>query len=223
MPGWAVGIWRSPAALAAAGVNLLPLFGVLALGWGISLVVVLYWLENLVVGAVNVFKMAATGAAKGPGGLASLILFVPFFIIHYGGFCFVHGLFVVMLFGGALSPEMAAAPDIGGIVRHAMTLAPALGAVLAAIAAWRLWSFWWFFLRRGDFRAGDPGTQMIAPYGRIVLLHFAIFAGAFGAMWAGDPMWGVALLVLGKALFDAWLEWRTEQGPPTQTAPQPVE
>ena len=72
--------------------NLLPLGGVLFLDWDIGALVVLYWSENLVLGFYNILKMVAV---KG------LFATFPslFFLIHYGGFCAVHGLIIIgMLF-----------------------------------------------------------------------------------------------------------------------------
>src|SRR4051812_39197593 len=37
--------------------NALPLFGVLFLGWDAFSIVLLYWTENVVIGAINVLKM----------------------------------------------------------------------------------------------------------------------------------------------------------------------
>ena len=44
-------------AIALVGANLLPLLGVLFLGWSTFAIVALYWAENLVVGAINVLKI----------------------------------------------------------------------------------------------------------------------------------------------------------------------
>ena len=54
-------------------VNLIPLFGVLFLGWGLFPIMVLYWLENGIVGFFNLPKIAlasAPVAGPGTGGLA---------------------------------------------------------------------------------------------------------------------------------------------------------
>jgi Family of unknown function (DUF6498) len=54
-------------------VNLIPLFGVLFLGWGLFAIMVLYWLENGIVGLFDLPKIAlasAPVAGPRPGGLA---------------------------------------------------------------------------------------------------------------------------------------------------------
>ena len=44
-------------------------------------------------------------------------------------------------------------------------------------------------------------AEMFAPYGRIILLHFAIFAGAGALFLLGEPMIGVRGLIALRALF----------------------
>ncbi len=74
--------------------NLLPLIGVLWFDWDVGSIVVLYWAENLIVGAYTVLRMLTTG------GVHALFQ-IAFFCLHYGGFCAIHGLFVLKLTGFA--------------------------------------------------------------------------------------------------------------------------
>ena len=85
-------------------VNFIPLFGVLFLGWGLFPIMVLYWLENGIVGLLNLPKIALARApvgglpvALGMFGRGTLMVFFAF---HYGLFWAIHGLFVFLLFGG---------------------------------------------------------------------------------------------------------------------------
>ena len=78
------GVGSSPVALAILiAVNALPLVGVLLWGWNLWSILVLYWLENGIVGLLNVGKIAL---AQGWGGAAAAakIVLVPFFLFHYG-------------------------------------------------------------------------------------------------------------------------------------------
>ena len=97
-------------ALLLVVVNLVPLIGVAFWGWSLMLILVLYWIESGIVGAFNVLKMAAAqGTEIGlpgsrvairvsgmAGGLARGAL-IGFFIVHYGMFWLVHGVFVLTL------------------------------------------------------------------------------------------------------------------------------
>ena len=116
-------------AWALIAANLVPLFGVLFLGWDTFSIVVLYWFENVIIGVINVLKMLTCNpdpsqidwsqlpnaerrdlaklestltGAKGKVQLANhgmKLFLIPFFIFHYGLFCLVHGVFVFVLFG----------------------------------------------------------------------------------------------------------------------------
>lgn len=90
--------WYSPSSLVLIGVNLIPLYGVLKLGWPVFPILLLFWLENVVIGILNALRMLLAD----PRDLvlwASKVFMVPFFCIHYGMFTAIHGLFVVRLFG----------------------------------------------------------------------------------------------------------------------------
>jgi hypothetical protein len=101
--------WLSAAVLVA--VNAIPLIGVALWDWSLMMILVLYWVESGIVGVVNVFKIAR---ASGPVNLAAggtRITFrvngvasgmargaiIGFFILHYGIFWLVHGVFVFLL------------------------------------------------------------------------------------------------------------------------------
>jgi len=47
----------TPAILALIVMNMIPLVGVLKFGWDAGTIVFLYWLENVVIGLLNIPKM----------------------------------------------------------------------------------------------------------------------------------------------------------------------
>ena len=71
-------------------------------------------------------------------------------------------------------------------------------------------SFWWNFLRGGEYRRTTAGALMFAPYGRLVVLHITIIFGAFAVMLTGAPAAAVAVLVAIKTAIDL--------GPPPRRA-----
>lgn len=119
-------VYRTNSSTAAAVTlvlaNLVPLAGVLFFGWNVWTIVIVYWLENGVVGIVNVFKirraagpyelgntrMTLNGRPVDASSTAGLL---SFFALHYGLFWVVHGVFVLTL------PIFAAmgsdGPDLG--------------------------------------------------------------------------------------------------------------
>jgi hypothetical protein len=77
--------------------NLVPIIGVLFFEWQLFPLILIYWLENVVIGIFNAFKMLT---CSGSESFSQRIFMTMFFSVHYGMFCFGHGTFVVDLFGG---------------------------------------------------------------------------------------------------------------------------
>lgn len=170
----------SSVALVAA--NLLPLVGVLSWGWDAGRVVTLYWFENVVIGALQVLKLAL---ARPPRKLA----LIPFFVLHYGLFTFVHGVFLVTLFQGATT------------FGHGV-LADGAGWVALALVASHVLSFAVNYVGGGEYRRRTPEQLMAEPYGRVVVLHVAILFGGFAVHALDSPVPLLAILVVGKTLLD---------------------
>ncbi len=203
---------RRRASLAALVlVNLLPLVGVLFLDWDVAALMILYWSENLVIGFYTLAKLLVkspfAGWFKG-----------MFFLIHYGGFCGVHGMFIVLMlldedfspFSSDPWPLFLAFPQIlFNVTAHVLTHAPPQW--LAAFAALFLShgiSFFANFLYGPERDELDTGQIMSAPYARIVVLHLAVLFGGFGVMALGQPLFMLVILVLLKLGVDISLHMR---------------
>jgi hypothetical protein len=183
--------------------NMLPLLGVLFFGWSVFPVMALFWLENVIIGAWNVPRMA-TQLLRGQWGALFLI---PFFTVHYGLFCAIHGLFVMGIFGhdqpipgGKIEASPLAAFTLMGRLIEAD---PALWWAAAGMIASHGVSFLVNFLGSGEWKRVDAGTLMFAPYRRVVVLHFTILAGAGAIGLLGAPVWGLVVLVIIKTVVDA--------------------
>lgn len=194
-------------ALAALVVaNLVPLAGVVALGWGVYDVMLLYWLENGVVGVFTLARMATAGRAP----LATLVV-GPFFALHYGLFWLVHGVFVVSLFGpeGPFTGSGPAGPTGGpglGLslpIAGEVPLVPGVGWALAALVLSHGVSFVQHWLLGGERVGVDPGAIMPRPYGRVVVLHLTLIAGGFLVLALGAPVLALVLMVALKIGVDA--------------------
>ena len=77
--------------------NLVPLIGVVFLGWDAAAIVLLYWIENLIIGLFNVFRMILV-KVESPSKQFQKLFMIPFFCVHFGGFCAVHGFFLLTFF-----------------------------------------------------------------------------------------------------------------------------
>ena len=178
--------------------NLVPLAGVLFWGWDVFPLLVLFWMENVVIGVLNALKMLLADPAD-PALWAGKLFMVPFFCVHYGMFTAVHGLFVFARFGGkkydaqgldVTEPALAVARDYG------------LWLPLGVLVASHAFSFVWNYLYRGELRRVSLAELMARPYGRVVVLHVAILVGGFGAMMLGSPLWALLLLLALKIGLD---------------------
>ncbi|HEY8199178.1 MAG TPA: DUF6498-containing protein [Candidatus Limnocylindrales bacterium] len=177
--------------------NLIPLVGVLMLGWQVGVVLGLYWLENGIVGAINCVKMAMA-QGDGPAGRNLKLTQIPFFVIHYGLFWFVHGVFV-----GVIATIGTDAAIGGGFGLAAVETDPlAILVAVVGLATGHLVSFWVNFVGKGEYRTVTVTRQMAAPYGRMVVLHMAIVFGGFLIALLGSPEGPIIVLVLGKTVLD---------------------
>ena len=77
--------------------NAIPVFGVLFAGWDAFNIVLLYWAENIAVGFYNILKMAFV-KMKDPKELMGKLFAISFFVLHFGGFTGIHGVFVLTMF-----------------------------------------------------------------------------------------------------------------------------
>jgi len=190
-------------ALALVAANLVPLYGVLALGWKVAPILVFYWTENLVIGFFNVLKMArAQGAVNAPNmtfndrpvtqdSRKGLIFF---FVVHYGGFTLGHGVFVIALF----HPEL-------------QSLFGEVGLALLVLFTSHGISYRRNFIRSGEYLRASFAKLFWQPYARVAVMHITILAGGALAQKMGSPLGALLVLVVLKTLIDLgghWLEHR---------------
>lgn len=185
----------STAALLVA--NATPLFGVLVLHWQVFPLLLLYWLENVAVGFFNVLRMATADPAD-PGSWIGKFFMIPFFCVHYGMFCFVHGIFVFALFGES---------KFGAPFEVLQNVLPAiqrtgLGFAVLSLASSHAVSFFVNYIHGGEYRRASLGQLMAQPYSRIMVLHFTILGGGFAMMALKSPVYGLLMLVAIKTGVD---------------------
>ncbi|MEZ5997957.1 MAG: DUF6498-containing protein, partial [Hyphomonas sp.] len=124
---------------------------------------------------------------------------VPFFCVHYGMFCFGHGVFLQ-----AMSGDDTGDPFGGGLVsliHWALGTAPHMIWFVTAIAAVNAIFYVADYIAKGEFRTASIMAEMFAPYGRIVTLHVAIILGAGLMLALGQPLLGVLILIFLRVVF----------------------
>jgi hypothetical protein len=192
--------------------NLLPVFGVLQLGWDVGSIVVLYWAENLIIGVYTVLRLLVAGKARA--------LFPSlFFCLHYGGFCAVHGFFVLKLTGFTGAPEalqtswpfpLLLVEKFLGLSRQVLAATPPefLRACLALVISHGA-SFLLLFIGQQEYRNKTANKLMLAPYKRIAVLHIAVITGGFLIQQLGSPIGLLLALVALKIAMDVQLHRRS--------------
>jgi hypothetical protein len=208
--------WRRPSVLALIAANVFPLIGVFLFGWEVFPLLLLFWCENVIVGVFNALKMLFSSPDNAMGWAAKLFV-IPFFCFHYGMFTFIHGVFVVGLFGGYFR---AGSPFPGPDVLLCLVQKNHLTWAVVGLFASHAVSFVHNYLGHGEYRRADFKTLMAQPYGRIVVLHLTILGGGFLMMALKSPAIGLALLVVLKIILDlrAHLRERAKFAPTTTPA-----
>lgn len=204
------------ALVALVAANLAPLLGVLLWDWRVFDLVLLFWAENVVIGVVNVLRMLCARPAT-PIHLGQRLSRIAFFCVHYGLFTFVHGMFVLTLFGSPVPGEPMPPWDALGRLQTSLLLP------FAALAVSHGVSFVTNYLGRGEYRRIDLTQLFTQPYSRVIVLHLVVLVGGALVFFLGAPLWGLVLLVGLKTSLDLRAhraEHRRLAGPPT-AAPGP--
>ncbi|MFT4767155.1 MAG: hypothetical protein ACI8RN_000280 [Glaciecola sp.] len=192
-------------------VNLLPLLGVLFFDWDVGALIILYWSENLVLGAYNILKMASVG------GLTAVFPSL-FFLLHYGAFCAVHGFFILSLLFD-VPPAFGDDPPwplflvflqmLLDVIEQVFALAPTEWFIaFVGLLISHGYSFVSNFLIGDERASATVNGLMAAPYKRIVILHVTIIAGGFAIMSLGQPLFLLIVLVGLKTSIDIGLHVR---------------
>lgn len=178
--------------------NLIPVFGVAFLGWDGAQILILYWFENIIVGALTLPRIlsargkavaSSNGPDAGPVGLGC------FFMFHYGMFCLGHGLFAFILAGDMVSTGGRGAT--AGVWERTFGQPDFWWTVLAVAVLHLVLHIrdWWL---AGVWRTAHPMTEMFRPYGRIFVLHLTVLGGAWLMNALNAPAFAVLLLCFGK-------------------------
>jgi len=182
------------AILALVAANLVPLLGVLIYGWDVAVIVLLYWTENVIVGLYNILKIAFV-KVESPILHAGKLLAIPFFCVHYGGFCAGHVFFIIAFFMSS---------DTGPLFpRDFWSGLPAgMGWSVAFLFVSHGISFVQNYIGKKEYASLSIGGLFAQPYKRVVILHVAIIFGGGAIMFLGSPVPLLCILVLLKVCLD---------------------
>ena len=206
--------FKFPSAIILLIVNLIPILGILYLGWNSYDILLLYWLESIVIGIFNFFRILK---AQGPSAVdnkdtakivmrntsnqeivyttkinlntrQSPIFFAFFFFFHYGMFTFVHGAFLFSFIGNKTSFVLNG--DYWGLVAFFIALMISHG-----------FSYFYNYIGKKEYESCAPGVQMFSPYSRVMIMHFTVLVGAYFANHY-LPLYYFIIFILLKIFFD---------------------
>lgn len=183
--------WTSPSAISLIIANLIPLGGVIFLGWNLGEIMLLFWAESAIVGFYNIIKLIIVGQL-------AAIFTVPFFIGHYGGFMSVHFMFVYYMFIHSGQGSESAA-GIYAVLSNLFE--PLLPALLLLFISHGI-SLWTNFIGNKEYAGRQTSQQMQEPYMRIFIMQATIIFGGWMVMLLGSPLPALMLLIALKIVFD---------------------
>jgi ABC-type transport system involved in multi-copper enzyme maturation permease subunit len=179
----------------------------------------LFWVENVIIGIFNVLKMLIAEPSDRLTWAAKMAA-IPFFCFHYGMFTFVHGLFLMVLFGGFFDTE-----DFPGwnAFTGVITENQLYWAILILFLS-HLVSYVFNYIIKGEYKKSTLNNLMSQPYKRIVILHITILLCGFLVMTLGIPVIGLVILLVLKNYFDIRAHVRqhtgySRDGQETETSP----
>lgn len=191
-------------------VNLIPLYGVWFEGWSASQVFLVYCLETVIIGLVNVIKMACVTIFvrskdvwenNGSSSMQSGWFFIFFFILHYGFFVFIQTqiFFAVsgLLPAGSLLIKYSKIPALLGTN----------GKLLLAIfiAYYTLQNAFGFF-GKGIYKTISMGRLMFEPYMRIFVQQFVVILGSMFLTFGAGKIF-ILIMVTVKIFFEVYVNF----------------
>lgn len=186
-------------------VNLIPLYGVWFEGWNASQMFLVYCLETIIIGIVNVLKMACVTffvrkKDTWQNGSSSTMLsgwfFIFFFIMHYGFFVFVQTqiFFSVsgLVPGGSFLTSYSKIPALLGDNGKLM--------LLIFIAYYTFQNVFDFFLS-GNYKTISLGRLMFEPYIRIFVQQFVVIIGSMFLSFGAGKIF-ILIFIIIKIFFE---------------------
>lgn len=197
--------------------NLIPLIGVVFFQWDSALVLALFWIENLIIGAFNVLRMwGVSVVAKNISGLFSS----AFFLVHYGLFCAVHGMLLTDLldypkvnvgdyFTQTSTGFLGIFQDGAAVFLSFVDMfSPTILIGIAGLVLSHFSSFIENFILRGEIFKLKARQLMAEPYSHIIVMHAGLIVGAIVLQKLHSPVWLLATIILLKLMADFALHKR---------------
>ena len=204
-------------------VNVYPIFGVLFFGWDYFVIVLLYIIETVIIGLINILKMAkadgrlseedkkkmnfkdadrvqAKSLEENPGCMKFFL--IPFFLVHYNMFVVVQTIFVVVISSQFGNREISIEQFLN--LDFIFSLVFLFGS--------HLYSYIENYIKRGEYKQSSTIGLMFQPYKRIVIQQITVIGGTFIIMSTQAPVFFLVVLIALKIIFDLRAHFKIHRG-----------
>jgi len=191
-------------------VNCIPLYGVWFNKWDAKQVFLVYCMETVIVGLINVIKMACVTLFvkkkdawenQGSTTMQSGWFFIFFFIIHYGLFVLIQTQIFFSVSGmvpdGFMLMRYTKIPELLG---HDGKLL-----LLIFVAYYTVQNVFSFF-SSGKFKTISMGRLMFEPYGRIFIQQFVVILGSMFLTFGGGKFF-ILIFIVVKIFFELFINF----------------
>ena len=191
-------------------VNLVPLYGVWFEDWNAGIVFLVYCLETVIIGFINVLKMAGVTVFvrsrdiwenNGSRSMQSGWFFILFFILHYGFFIFVQTQIFFSVSG------LVKDDSLFGRYGQIPALLGREGKLLLAIfiTYYTLQTIYDFIIS-GQYKKIGLTRLMFQPYTRIIVQQLVVIAGSMFLQFGAGKIF-ILILVTVKIFFEVFIDY----------------
>ncbi len=193
--------------------NLLPVIGAWFFGWNATEIFMVYCLETIIIGLFNVLKMLTvtfarksdTWYSEGKAQRVSGLVFILFFIVHYGIFVAIQtGMFVAVsgigkTFHTGFFDFFINWPKYIG--KDAIIMM--IGFVISYG-----FKFLWDFIRTGEYKTISMMKLMFQPYLRIFVQQFAVILGSIFLVFGAGKVF-ILIFACVKIYFEIFIDYES--------------
>jgi hypothetical protein len=188
----------APSLIILVLVNIIPIYGILIFNWPPMDVIYLYWAETAIIGVFNIFKMATSSHNIGLAATKDKVYNITFFIVHFGVFILAQGLFFM-----SMDPSFKDNFDSFDV------LIKNLWWPFLFLCCSHLFSFFYNYIGKKEYKKYAASDLMLKPYGRVFLQQFLVILGALIFLHLENRnIIVMLLLVAAKIIADAYAHYR---------------
>ena len=191
--------------------NLAPVIGVWVWNWSPKEMFLIYCLETIIIGIFNLVKMAIVTIYKktdtwynaGSATKQSGLLFMFFFLVHYGIFVFVQ---MAIFFGVSGIADGMNMNAFGFIYKWPQLLHNDSWIVLGIFVFCYCYKMLFEFLISGEYRTISLTMLMFQPYGRIFIQQITVIVGSMFLVFGAGKIF-ILVFALVKIFFEVYISY----------------